>query len=73
MCIANRSLKVLLPGDHSLATVRNLQLQPSMTEIESGFQQWQNFNCSTSRSLATLDGAKFCISPAAGRINQTVV
>lgn len=28
-------------GRSLLATVRNLQLQPSMAEIESGFQQWK--------------------------------
>jgi pimeloyl-ACP methyl ester carboxylesterase len=34
-------LKSSAAGRSLLATVRNLQLQPSMTEIESGFQQWQ--------------------------------
>jgi pimeloyl-ACP methyl ester carboxylesterase len=34
-------LKSSQAGRSLLATVRNLQLQPSMAEIESGFQQWQ--------------------------------
>lgn len=34
-------LKSSKAGRSLLATVRNLQLQQSMTEIESGFQQWQ--------------------------------
>jgi len=35
-CIVNRFSKVLLQGVS--ATVRNLQLQASMAEVESGFQ-----------------------------------
>ena len=34
-------LKSSAAGRSLLTTVRNLQLQPSMAEIESGFQQWQ--------------------------------
>jgi len=34
-------LKSSAAGRSLLATVRNLQLQPSMAEIESGFQQWK--------------------------------
>lgn len=34
-------LKSSQAGRSLLATVRNLQLQPSMAEIESGFQHWQ--------------------------------
>ena len=34
-------LKSSKAGRSLLATVRNLQLQQSMAEIESGFQQWQ--------------------------------
>lgn len=34
-------LKTSAAGRSLLATVRNLQLKPAMTEIESGFKQWQ--------------------------------
>ncbi|CEJ48055.1 alpha/beta fold hydrolase [Umezakia ovalisporum] len=34
-------LKSSSAGRSLLATVRNLELNPAMTEIESGFQQWQ--------------------------------
>lgn len=34
-------LKSSAAGRGLLATVRNLQLKPAMTEIESGFKQWQ--------------------------------
>lgn len=34
-------LKSSAAGRSLLATVRNLQLKPAMTEIESGFQKWQ--------------------------------
>lgn len=34
-------LKSSSSGRGLLSTIRNLQLQPAMTEIESGFQEWQ--------------------------------
>ncbi len=34
-------LKSSAPGRGLLATIRNLQLAPAMSEIESGFKQWQ--------------------------------